>query len=310
MQLSDRVGRRIKLHDLHVLMAVAQTGSMSKAAALLNTGQPAISRSIAELEHMLGIRLFERSRQGVTATKYGRALLDGGTRVFDDLRQAFRSIEYLADPTAGEIRIGANPFLAAGFVSATIDRLSRQYPRMVFRVVPGNIATLHRALVDRSVDILISRKFGPISDETIRFERLFEDRYSVVVGANHPLAGRRKLELGELMKQRWVLPSPDGPLGSVAIEAFRTAGLAYPRAAVIGPAEVRTSLLATGQYVSIVPNSVLRFSVERQNLRVLPIKTRFGGVPVGAAVLEDRSIGPVAKLFIECCREVAKHRTS
>src|SRR4051812_26190685 len=108
MQVSDRIGRRMKLHDLHVLMTVVQAGSMSKAAALLNTGQPAISRSIADLEHTIGIRLLERNRQGVEPTEYGRALLAGGAAVFDDLRQAVKNIEYLADPTVGEIRVGSN----------------------------------------------------------------------------------------------------------------------------------------------------------------------------------------------------------
>src|SRR5689334_22485169 len=123
MRLSDRIGCRLKLHDLHVLMAVVQAGSMSKAAALLNTGQPAISRSISELEHALGVRLLDRSRQGVKATEYGRALLDGGMAVFDDLRQTVKSILFLADPTIGEVRVGCNPFLAASFVTAVIDRL-------------------------------------------------------------------------------------------------------------------------------------------------------------------------------------------
>src|ERR1700744_4369022 len=117
MRLSDRIGCQIKLHDLHVLMAVVQVGSMSKAAALPNTGQPAISRSISELEYALGVRLLDRSRQGVKPTEYGRALLDGGRAVFDDLRQPVRSISFLADPTVCEVRIGCNPFLAASFVA-------------------------------------------------------------------------------------------------------------------------------------------------------------------------------------------------
>ena len=83
MQLSDRIGRRMKLHDLHVLMAVVQAGSMSKAAAVLNTTQPAISRSIAELERAVGVSLLDRNARGVEPTAYGRALLDGGTAVFD-----------------------------------------------------------------------------------------------------------------------------------------------------------------------------------------------------------------------------------
>ena len=131
MQLSDRIGRRIKLQDVHILMAVVQAGSMAKAARHLNTSQPNISKSIADLERGLGVRLLDRHRQGVEPTDYGRVLLSGGAAVFDELRQTVKQIESLDDPTAGEVRIGANPALAAGFGSVVIDRLSRRYPRIV-----------------------------------------------------------------------------------------------------------------------------------------------------------------------------------
>src|SRR3954470_10899320 len=103
MQLSDRIGRRMKLQDLHVLMAVVEAGSMGKAAALLNTTQPAISKSIAELEHAIGVRLLDRSHQGVEPTRYGRALLKRGVIAFDELKQGVRDIEHLSDPGAGEL---------------------------------------------------------------------------------------------------------------------------------------------------------------------------------------------------------------
>src|SRR6267154_4604761 len=128
MPSSDRVERRMKLHNLHVLMTVVQTGSMGKAAERLNTVQPAISRSIAELEAALGVRLLDRHRQGVQPTRYGRALLDCGVSVFDDLRQGLRNIEFLADPAAGEVRIGCTSLVAASFVSAVVERRFRRYP--------------------------------------------------------------------------------------------------------------------------------------------------------------------------------------
>ena len=146
MQLSDRIGRRMKLHDLHVLMTVVQAGSMNKAAALLNTTQPAVSTSIAELERAVGVRLLDRNTQGVEPTACGRALIDGGATVFDELRQTVKNIEFLADPEAGDVRIGCNPFLAASFVSAVVDRLSQRLPRIVFHLVTGGNETLHREL--------------------------------------------------------------------------------------------------------------------------------------------------------------------
>ena len=128
MQLSDRIGSRIKLQDVHILMAVVQAGSMGKAARHLNTSQPNISKSIADLERALGVRLLDRHRQGIEPTEYGRALLDCGTAVFDDLRQAVKNIEFLADPTAGELRIGSSNTLATTFVSAVVERLSAEEP--------------------------------------------------------------------------------------------------------------------------------------------------------------------------------------
>ena len=116
MPRTNRIERRIKLHDLQALMTVAKAGSMGKGAQLLNTSQPAISRSIADLEHAVGQRLLDRSRRGVELTKYGRALLDCGSAMFDDLRQGLRQLEYLADPTVGEIRVGGTEAVSSAYL--------------------------------------------------------------------------------------------------------------------------------------------------------------------------------------------------
>src|SRR6266550_8892841 len=131
MDITDRIERRLKLHDLRVLITVVQAGSMSKAAERLGTAQRALSRSIAELEHALGVRLLDRSPRGVQPTDYGRALINRGIAVFDELRQGIKDIEFLADPTAGELRIGTSEDLAAGLVLAVVKRLSQKYPRIV-----------------------------------------------------------------------------------------------------------------------------------------------------------------------------------
>src|SRR5947209_3467347 len=114
MHLSDRIGRRMKLQDLHVLMTVVEAGSMRKAAALLNTAQPAVSRAIAELEHAVAVRLLDRTSHGVEPTTYGRALIDGGAAMFDDLSKAIKKIEFLSDPQTGELHIGGGPTVSEG----------------------------------------------------------------------------------------------------------------------------------------------------------------------------------------------------
>ena len=102
----SRIGRRLRLRDLHVFFAVVQSGSMAKAATHLKITQPSVSKAIGDLEEALGVRLFDRSTRGVEPTIYGDVLVKCGSVVFDELRQGIRHIEFLADPTVGELRIG------------------------------------------------------------------------------------------------------------------------------------------------------------------------------------------------------------
>ena len=227
--------------------------------------------------------------------------------MFDDLRQAVKNIEFLADPTAGEVRIGSTAFLAASFVSAVVDRLSRRYPRIVFHLVTGYVETLHRELSERNVDLLIVRRFGPIADERLDFEFLFDDSYVVAAGAQNPWVRRRRIELAELVNESWVLPPPESVIGSVVMEAFRASGLDYPRTTVVtDSSEVRISLLATGRFVTIFPASALRFPAKRPEIKVLPVELPMARVPNGIVTLKNRTLSPVAQLFIDCAREVAK----
>jgi DNA-binding transcriptional LysR family regulator len=307
MPSSDRIGLRLKLHDLRVLIAVAQAGSMGKAAARLNTTQPAVSRSIAKLEHTVGVTLLARNSQGIAPTEYGRALLGGGLAAFDDLRQAVKKIEFLADPMAGEIRIGCTPILAATFVSAVADRLSRRYPRIVFHFVTAYLEPLRRELSERNVDLLVVRKFIPTADEPVNFEPLFDDSYVVAAGAQNQWTRRRGIKLADLASAPWTLPPRDSVIGALAMEAFRAEGLDYPRTTVVSESpEVRASLLMTGRFLTIFPASVLGLLQTRSGIKVLPIKLPRARVPNVLVTVKNRMLSPVAQLFIEQARVSAK----
>ena len=159
-----------------------------------------VSRSISDLEHTLGVRLLERNPRGVELTEYGHAMLNRSHAAFDELRQGVKDIEFLSDPTVGEVRIGTTPPLAASFVFAVIDRLSRRYPRIVFRVVAEgtNQSAQRQNLNERGVDLLIFRKVATVVDEQTSFEFLFESPYVVAAGASSPWVRRRRIELAEL----------------------------------------------------------------------------------------------------------------
>src|SRR5215472_2739444 len=129
-----RIGRRVRLRDLHVLFAVVQHGSMAKAGAYLGTSQSAISQAIAALEDAVQVPLLDRTPRGVEPTIYGAALIRRGQSAFDELRSGVQDIEFLADPGTGEVRIACTETVAAGLLPAVIDRFASRYPRVKLHV--------------------------------------------------------------------------------------------------------------------------------------------------------------------------------
>ena len=201
MQWHERIKSRLKLRELHTLEAVVQSGSMAKAAAHLGLSQSAISKSITEMEHTLGVPLLDRTSRGVEPTAYARILLKRSVAIFDELSQGLKEIEYLTDPTSGELRIGTTEPMTA-IVATVIDRLSRQYPRMTFHVmVSGSITLLFSELRERNLDLAISRMTGPSPGKDLKGEILFHDPLVVMTGQNNPWVRRRNIELSDLVNE-------------------------------------------------------------------------------------------------------------
>jgi DNA-binding transcriptional LysR family regulator len=302
---SERIERRVRLHDLRVLMSVVERGSMAKAAESLATSQPAISRSIADLELCLGVRLLDRGPRGVAPTPYGRALIRRGIAIFDELKQGVQDIEFLADPTVGDVRIAAPIGWGAGFVATVIDRLARRYPRIVCHVTICD--TTAPVLEQRAVDLVVTRPFAiPPLEEHFQGELLFTDSTFVIAGIRNPWARRRRIELAELIDEPWALPPTDDQAHILLTDVFRAKGLELPRPAMVTATSVaRIAVVAKGRFLSMTSQSVLRFSGWESAIKVLPIDLAASG-PVGIITLKNRTLTPAAQLFIDCAREVAK----
>jgi DNA-binding transcriptional LysR family regulator len=305
-----RLGRHLKLRDLNVLLTVARCGSMGKAAAELSLSQPAVSKAIADMEFTLGVRLLDRGPQGVEPTIYGRALLDRGLIAFDELRQAVKHIEYLADPAAGELRIGCAVVIGTCFGAMVVEELSRRHPGIVFHVLAAQSDVIYRALEERKVDLVIVRLFRPFAEEHMHPEVLYDEQEVVVAGAQNPWVRRRKIALADLMNEAWTLPPPDSLNGELVVEAFRDRGLDLPRMTVItSSVPVRNALLATGRFLSIVPASVFRFPASHPGLKRLPIELPTTRRSIAIINLKNRTLNPVAQIFIDCARKLVKPLT-
>ena len=306
----SRIGRRLRLRDLHVLFAVAETGSMIKAAHHLGVSQPVVSQAIADLEAAVGVRLLDRSSHGVEPTRYGHTLLKSGQIAFDDLKQGIREIESLADPGGGDVRIGCPESLSGALLSPIIERLSRQYPRMLFYV--DQVNTLSRfefpELRERRLDVVLARLAKPFAhcefELGVDAEHLFDDELLVVAGLTSQWARRRKVALAELASAEWALPP--GTWNSLLLqEAFAAIDQEMPKIKVeTFSVSLRMQLLTQGNFVSALPSSMLHLN--HYPLKVLPIDLPNRPWPVAIVTLKNRTVTPALKSFLQCARAVVR----
>jgi DNA-binding transcriptional LysR family regulator len=308
MEWSDRIGRRIRLRDLHIVLAVAEAGSMAKAAQRLAISHPVVSKTISDLEQTLKVKLFDRTAHGVELTNYGQALLKCGVNVFDEMRQGLRQIEYMTDPTSGELAVGCPEIMNAGIVPAISERFLQQYPRVQLRVVHADIALgQFDPLRERKVELLIGRLPEPFIEDDLISESLIEEPFVAVAGVDSPWAGRRRVELAEMIEESWVLPPADSTPGTIIAGIFKAEGLQPPRASVATlSVQLTTTLIATGKFVGVLPNSVARFGARRVGMKILPVKIPTTRYSIAIITVKNRTPGPLAKLFVEHAKVVAK----
>src|SRR5262245_19878268 len=257
MDWQDRIGRRLRLKDLHTLQTVAEVGSMARASQRLSLSQPAISKAISDMEHTLGAPLLDRSARGVELTEHGRVLIERTRVIFDEVKQGITEIEHLNDPTQGEVRIGAiepvDPIL-----SDIIHRLARRYPRISYQITVGDTDMLVRKLRDRTLDVVVTRWNALTQADDLVVETLYTSMLAIVADKSHPMAARKRLTLPDLMQEQWALPPPDVFLGRVVAGLFEQKQLRLPQSIVTTTSTLmRLNLMANCGFLSVLPTTIL-----------------------------------------------------
>jgi DNA-binding transcriptional LysR family regulator len=200
-------------------------------------------------------------------------------------------------------------YIAGGFMSAIIQRLSERHPRLAVHVVETTTTTAppeFQALRERKVDLMLGRFSSPIVADDLQVEALFDESIVVVTSAQNRWANQRDIDLTELAEEPWILAPPHNVARTLLEDAFRDKGLEPPRPRVTTYSmQLRMQLLAGGEYLTVVTDSTARYSAERWSLKVLPVNlTR--KLPVVAVTLKHRTLTPSVQLFIDQMRVVTK----
>jgi DNA-binding transcriptional LysR family regulator len=208
----------------------------------------------------------------------------------------------------GEVRVGCVESLTAGFMAEVIDQFSRQYPRVLVHVALAQTATQEfRELRERTVDLWLGRILRPVADDEIDVEVLWQEEFFVVAGSRSPWARRRKIALADLLDEPWILIPPNNAFDSFLAQAFKAQGLELPNARVTSfSAAIRTQLVATGRFLTIMAGSLLRPNAERWGLKALPIALDALSFPMAIFKLKRRTLSPVVEKFVEHLRVAAK----
>ncbi|ENS4389285.1 LysR family transcriptional regulator, partial [Salmonella enterica] len=218
MEKNGLFSQRIRLRHLHTFVAVAQQGTLGRAAETLNLSQPALSKTLNELEQLTGTRLFERGRLGAQLTVPGEQFLTHAVKVLDALNTAGQALNRKEDASADVVRIGALPTAALGILPAVIGRFHQQQKSTSLQVATMNNTMLLAGLKSGEIDLGIGRMSDPELMSGLNYELLFLESLKLVVRPDHPLL-QETITLSRVME--WpVVVSPKGTIPRQNAEAL------------------------------------------------------------------------------------------
>jgi DNA-binding transcriptional LysR family regulator len=286
---------------LRHFLAVADHKGMSAAAAELNISQPALTKSIRQLEEILGVELFERLPTGVVPTRFGE-ILARRTRLMDlEYRHAVAEIQAIKGGAGGTINIGAGPVWSVRVLPPIIAAFQRQQPKVKVTLRTGVIDTLVPALLQGELDLVCAALDFPSHPEIIK-EHLVEFRHVLIARAEHPLAGRDDVSPAELLDFPWIALVNDY-VGASRVNSFFAANeLSPPRIAVETTSTSSIiNLLQEDDYIVNMPMLMLPY-VETLGLRRIEVRGTFWDTPAGIAYRATRSPIPVVNAFCALLR--------
>jgi molybdate transport repressor ModE-like protein len=296
----------MKLSQLRNLVAVASAGTVRQAARSLNLSQSSVTKSIQQLEKMLGVELLHRGTQGVLPTEAGKALIARAKIIEAELRHARSDIENVLGASVGEIRISASPSVATGLIPRTVLAFKRGRPRVSFLIQEGVYPDVLSAVRVGEIDFAICLVPERIRDDALHFESLLADRLTPAVRINHPLISARKLTLADLVGYDWVIYRRSRTGWDIFEQTFVTHGFDPPRSTIECTSFACVlALIENSDAITLVPSHL--FAEASRPTSIAPVFLDSGMPPWQVMVISrpQHELSPVCLAFLEELRRMA-----
>lgn len=304
--LTRRLPRQTTMRELRVFVTVLEHRSFRRAAKVLHLTQPAVTKAIASLEETLGVRLFDRTSQVVEPTPYGLSLAPRAAAVFDELRRAAQDLALVSTGTEGTLRIGILPMPAIPFLPVALRRLAETHPNVRLNVFEERQTELIDRLRKRDIELAILRLALVDPDESMQVDRLFDEKLCVIASRDHHLAESKRLTWPQLMKERWVMTSPDSFFYDFVLRTLERCKLPMPRHVVETPSiNIQFGLALHAGMLTFGLRSQTEFAPGKEFVVRLPFELPGPATMVAAVSLRARTLSPLAQQLIGHIRSLA-----
>jgi DNA-binding transcriptional LysR family regulator len=303
------VRSHLKTRHLVLLVELGRQGSILHAAQAANLTQPAASKLLSELEHALGVTLFERLPRGVAPTRYGEVLIRRAGAALAEMDAAYQEVMELLSGLTGRVAIGAVMTPSTTLVPEAIHRLKQNHSRVQVAVSVDTSKALIQRLRAGELDLMIGRVLDAESATELDFEPLTDEPHALFVRAGHPLLARRDLRLEDLAGESWILPPYGSILRDRLTALFLAQGLNPPDETVETQAlSVSTSLLSGSDMIAALPEELALPYLDLGLLAELPFDLGLRMDAFGIVTRKQHQLAPGADALLRMLREVAQQR--
>lgn len=298
--------RRIRLTQLRLLVAIADTGSLQRASEVLHVTQPAATKTLRQLEEVAGEALVQRGSSGSSLTPLGEILCKRARLVLAELRNAEEELGSWHAGAAGHVTVGSLPVATPMLVPQALRQLHAAAPLVSTTIIEGSSDAMFRELKGGALDLLVGR-FYPGQDSELSTETLYDSAFRLGVRAEHPLAEQESLDWEQVLACPWILPPANVRTRIALDDMFRRARVRPPEVRVETTSYlVIRSLMFHSDVLCPMPVEVFKEDVGLGLARLLRFDLDLKLPPIGIVWLAKREPSPAAQAFMEQLRLVAR----
>ncbi|KXU85566.1 LysR family transcriptional regulator [Paraburkholderia monticola] len=290
--------QRLRMQMLRLVDAVEAQRSLLKASAVLCVTQPALTKSIQELESILQVRLFDRHSRGMIPTEAGLRFARAARRILADIRHLDEELDELANPSFGSITLGALPVAASGVLPGALTRLKLSNPNIKIRLHQGSTEQLLPLLAANEIEIVVGRLYQPVMPDDFTRETLWHEPLSICARSDHPLFSLPLVTIDDLKRYELILPSLGQRMGQEISDLVSKLRLRSERATHSSSHGFIREILHATELIAITPRLMMAGDLARGTLGIVPVHIGSPERPAGLITVTGRELTPTCQTFV------------